>query len=141
MNKIKNTLILSGSAINGLVTLGAIQFLIDQNVINLQKINKYIGTSSGSMISLLLSVGYSPLEIFIYLSSNDVFKNVKKFDIISLIKGSGCLKFDPLLDHLEVLLLKKIDTVPTLMEIKTIYNKDLNIITYNLTKEKNYFKL
>ena len=59
------------------------------------------------MISLLLSIGYTPLEIFIYLTSNDVFKDVKKMDIISLIKGSGCLKFDPLLDHLEVLVLKK----------------------------------
>ena len=38
MNNTKiNTLVLSGSAINGLVTLGAIQFLIDQNEINLEK--------------------------------------------------------------------------------------------------------
>ena len=67
MNNTKiNTLVLSGSAINGLVTLGAIQFLIDQNEINLENINKYIGTSSGSMISLLLSIGYTHLK-YLYI--------------------------------------------------------------------------
>ena len=63
-----DTICFSGGGTKGLVFVGAIKALVEKNVIDLSKINKYIGTSAGSIIALLLLIGYTPaeLECFLY---------------------------------------------------------------------------
>ena len=111
-----NTLVLSGGALNGFSTLGAVQFLLDNKIIETKNIRKYIGTSSGSMISYLLAIGYTPVEIFIFLCQNKLFKNVKQFDFLSLVKGTGYVNFKDIHNILEVLTMKKIDYICHIMQ-------------------------
>lgn len=134
-----NTLVLSGGALNGFSTLGAVQFLLDNKIIETKNIRKYIGTSSGSMISYLLAIGYTPVEIFIFLCQNKLFKNVKQFDFLSLVKGTGYVNFKDIHNILEVLTMKKIDYIPTLHELHEIFDVELIIPTYDLTSQKRIY--
>ena len=59
-----DTLVLSGGSSKGILILGALQYAQDNFLLN--KINKYIGTSVGSIICFLLLIGYTPIEIMIY---------------------------------------------------------------------------
>ena len=70
-NNSYDTIVLWGSSINGLVLIGALQFLYENN--KLLIIDNYIGTSSGRIISYLLIIGYKSIDIIIYLISNNVF--------------------------------------------------------------------
>lgn len=137
--EIIDTLILSGEAINGFMTLGSLQFLLDYEVFNVKNIRKYIATSSGSMISYLLSIGYTPVELYVFLCSNDVFRNLKDFDFMSLIKGTGCIKFTAIEQLLEILTLKKLDHIPTLKDIYDKFNVTLIFTTYNMSLQKREF--
>jgi NTE family protein len=58
------TLVLSGGGTRGIIHLGAINF-IEQN--NLANFNTYIGTSVGAIIIVLLAIGYTSGEIFQFL--------------------------------------------------------------------------
>ncbi len=61
--KYYKTLVLSGGAMRGVYLLGALNGL----KIKINKISTFIGISSGSIICFLLSIGYTPYEIFISL--------------------------------------------------------------------------
>ena len=62
-DKTIDTLCFSGGGTKGLVFIGSVKALIDKNIIILQNIKKFIGTSAGSIISFLLSINYTPEEI------------------------------------------------------------------------------
>ena len=63
-----DTLVLSGGSSKGILTLGALQYCYDNFLLN--KIETYVGTSSGAIISFLLIIGYSPIEIMVYICCN-----------------------------------------------------------------------
>lgn len=75
------TLILSGGGIDGIAHLGAIKYLEDNNLID---IDTYICTSVGSIIGLLLSVGYKSNELyeFIYNFNMSVLRNIDLSNLI-----------------------------------------------------------
>jgi predicted patatin/cPLA2 family phospholipase len=101
--------------------------LVTHNYINLDKINKYTGTSFGAIFCFLLSIGYNTEELLIY------FKNFKKKDMdIDL--------------NLELFLSKYgfndgnsyMDIVDTLFKLKTKL-RDINFIDLEIfTKKKIY---
>ena len=62
-----DTLVLSGGIVNGITTLGELQYMWDHN--KLKNIKKYYGTSVGSIISYLLIIGYEPVEILLNIIS------------------------------------------------------------------------
>lgn len=133
-DKIFDTLVLSGESADGIITLGALQYLYDSKI--LDNINTYIGTSSGTMCNYLLAIGYSPIEILVYLESNNVFQNIQQLDFIQFIKGNGCIQFNKIIKHLEILSKNKINKVPTLFELWNDYKKKLVVTTYNLSLQK-----
>ena len=59
-----DTIVLSGGSIHGIIVLGCIQYMIDNNILN--KINIYIGTSIGSIIAYLLAIGCTPIDIIVF---------------------------------------------------------------------------
>ena len=129
-----DTLVLSGESADGIITLGALQYLHDHHM--LDNIHTYIGTSSGTMCNYLLAIGYSPIEILIYLESNNVFENIQQLDFIQFIKGNGCIQFNKIIKHLEILSNNKIHKVPTLLELWKEHKKKLIVTTYNLSLQK-----
>ena len=55
------TLVVSGGSTKGILFLGALHFFYLKG--SLDQINSYFGTSVGSIICLLLAVGYHPLDL------------------------------------------------------------------------------
>jgi NTE family protein len=124
MNKF-NSLVLSGCSTKGITALGALQYIYDENYH--RSITNFIGTSSGSIISYLLSIGYTPLEIIVYLCTENVGEEFG-FDIVSFMNGEGATKFKEVEKHLEILTILKLGKRVTLSEIKELTNNNFTCI-------------
>lgn len=128
-----DTIVLSGGSVNGISILGALQYLKDNNMIN--NIKTYIGTSVGSIIVYLLVIGYSPIEIIVYLCThNYLFEKLKCFDIVTASRGEGATSFIHISEQLEKMTIEKTGRLLTMKDIETIYNKKFICVTYNMTK-------
>jgi predicted acylesterase/phospholipase RssA len=60
-------LVLSGAAINGLMQVGILDYLIETNVFKMSDIKSIYATSAGALISILLLIGVSISEIKEYI--------------------------------------------------------------------------
>jgi predicted acylesterase/phospholipase RssA len=129
-----DTLVLSGSCTHGIATLGALQNAVDKGL--LTKVDKYIGTSSGSMICYLLAIGYTPVEIIVHICTNQLLEKMQHFNLVGMVHGSGATSFSPIHEQLEKMSISKIGYLPTIGEIKDKLGKKLVIVTYNLTQQK-----
>ena len=58
-----DTICMSGGGIKGFSFVGALDYLNNIKYIDIKKISNWVGTSAGSILSLLLSIGYTPIEI------------------------------------------------------------------------------
>ena len=75
-----DTLVLSGGSSKGILILGALQYAYDNFLLN--NIDIYVGTSCGAIIGYLLAIGYTPLEIIVYICSNQLMGKIVHFYII-----------------------------------------------------------
>lgn len=141
MIKKYDTLVLSGNSTNGIVTLGALQYLYDNKLIIPNEIKNFIGTSSGSIISLLLFVGYTPLELLTFTCVEKIFKKFACFNVSNvLLYGKSLMKFEPIQNILETLIKDKLGFIPTIKQIEQYNNnKRLFFTTYNLTTNKREY--
>lgn len=71
--KYKN-LVLGGGSIKGISTLGAIQCLMDEKLLDLKKLGAIAGTSIGSLIALLIVLDFSIEEIWQFILNIDIKK-------------------------------------------------------------------
>lgn len=128
-------LCLSGGGANGLIQLGCLHYMFFYG--KLDSIKHYIGTSVGSIICLLLIVGYTPMEIFDNVSNmkNKIFYG----GIKSLKDNWGASNIDNLINEIEKLIIKKINCIPTLKELSKITGKNLCIVCSNLTDFKTEY--
>ena len=128
-----DTMVLAGGSLNNITILGSLQYLKDNNMIN--NIQTYIGTSSGAIICYLLIIGYTPIEIIVYLCiNNQLFEKLKCFDLLNAIRGEGGVSFLYIADQIEKMTIEKIGRLLTLKDLETIYKKRLICVTYNVTK-------
>ena len=86
MPTIKN-LVISGGGIHGISFLGAIKYLDENNILN--DIEQYVGTSAGSMISLLLLIGYKYQELYDFCLSFDMEKIVDNPNLDNFLNNHG----------------------------------------------------
>ena len=84
-----DTLCFSGGGTKGLVFIGALKALIQKNVINLDKIKKFIGTSAGALIAFLLCIGYTNHEIEEFVLNFDFKKLEPDVDCDNLFCNYG----------------------------------------------------
>lgn len=130
-----DTLVLAGGGPKGILTLGALQYCYDNNM--LKNVKTYIGTSIGAIIAYLLAINYTPIEIIVYLCANQqLFDKLNEFNILSFIRGNGACSFNMLNEILEKATIDKIGYFPTLQDIKNKFNKNLILSTYNVTENK-----
>lgn len=66
MEKIEH-IVLSGGGIGGIVEYGAIKYLIKQNIISMSNIKSFYGTSIGSVMAILFSIGLPFSDVDDYL--------------------------------------------------------------------------
>lgn len=127
-----NTLVLSGNGTNAPCTLGALQLLYEQKILCAQSLSSYYGTSSGSIIGTLLALGFEPLDILTYVCVNRCYSKVSGINLAN-ITGGGLLNFDTIESELTDIIISKVGYVPTLEDVKTLFDKTLVVVTYNLT--------
>lgn len=128
MNKEYDTLILSGGGLKGFSILGSLQYLYDNE--NMQNIKKYVGCSVGTIISVLLILGYQPNEILSEFISNQSLDDVN-INIIQGIQGKGFLDFDEITSIFEHMVKKKTGKIINLSELEERYKCKLLSIAYN----------
>ena len=130
-------LVLSGGSVKGFSQLGAIQYFIDKQLLD---IDTYVGTSCGTIVSYLLIIGYTPAEIISYICTKNAMENiVSEFDIMTMINGKGLTDFN-LQQILEKMTIDKIGHLLTMKEMYEKYGKDFTCTAYNLTlKKTEYF--
>jgi predicted acylesterase/phospholipase RssA len=81
-----DTLVLSGGSIRGIAQIGALHCLDTHGM--LTGIRCIAGTSAGSMVGLLVCVGYTPIELFDLMKQIDL-KKAQSANPITLIKKYG----------------------------------------------------
>tara|TARA_Y100000114_G_C11716922_1_gene306461 strand:+ start:22 stop:852 length:831 start_codon:yes stop_codon:yes gene_type:complete len=131
---IYNKLILSGGGIKGLITLGSLQYFYDKKLLN--NVNEFIGTSVGSIICFLLSIGYTPIELIVSICTTRIFEKVNTIDIISLSNNEGGIDWNIINEYLETLTINKIGKLITLKELYDEFGKNFTAVTFNYTDKK-----
>lgn len=124
-----DTLVLGGSSTNAILTLGALQLLYEAN--ELKDVVNYIGTSSGSILSLLLCVGYSPIDIICRICCEKAYGKIGAFNISNVFSGKGLMTFDAISSFMSYMIVEKLGYVPTLDEL----TPNLTCVTYNVTDD------
>jgi NTE family protein len=132
-----DTLVLSGGSSKGIMTLGALQYLYDNFLI--KNVKNYIGTSAGAMICYLLAIGYTPIEIIVYICKNQLLEKMQHFNIVAMINGVGAVSFNNIHEHLEKMTIEKIGYLPTISDLKTKFEKTFICATYNITEDKTEY--
>jgi len=125
-----DTLVLPGGGIRGFYLLGAIQALLDADLLD---VKIYVGTSVGTIISYLLAIGYTPVEIVSSLYTNKWLEKMQYFNLVAMINGNGATSFTSIYEALEKLTLNKIGHLLTLGKLKEEFGKTLVCTTYNMT--------
>jgi NTE family protein len=58
-----DTICMSGGGIKGFSFIGVLDYLNNINYLDINKINNIVGTSAGSILVLLLALGYNMLDL------------------------------------------------------------------------------
>ena len=132
-----DTLVISGGSSKGILTLGGLQYAYDNYILN--NINTYIGTSSGAMICFLLLIGYTPIEIIIYICTHQLLEKMQHFNVVAMLNGNGAMSFGNIYEQIEKMTIDKLGYLPTFEDIHKKYNKTLICVTYNLTDNKTEY--
>ena len=132
-----DTIVLAGGSAKSIVTLGALQYIYD-NYLH-RNLKYYIGTSAGAMICYLLIIGYTPIEIIVYICTEQLLEKMQNFNVFSLVQGRGASSFNVIQEQLEKMTILKIGYLPTLKDLKTNFNKELVCTSYNLTESRTVF--
>jgi predicted acylesterase/phospholipase RssA len=131
------TLCFSGGGIKGLSFIGALEKLIEKKIINMFEIRKFVGTSAGSILAFLLTLGWEIEEIkefvynFNFRKLNGEINSIVFFEEYGIQDG----------DRLKLLFIKFLDSKLNVKDInfKDLYEKTkkkLIIIGTNLSKGK-----
>lgn len=132
-----DSIILSGGAVKGFALLGALQYLVDNQ--QLTECHTFIGTSIGAILSYLICIGYSPVEVMVIFCQTNWLRKLANFDVYNVVQGSGALSYSILNEMLEKLTVRKIGKFITLRELWDEFGKKLVCCTYNYTKNQEEF--
>ena len=132
-----DTLCLSGGGINGLDMMGSLKYLDDNNIIKINKIKKFIGTSVGTLINILLLIGYNINTIIKIVYKLDLDKIQMEFDLDNLIDNFGIDNGSKIISIIQTLIFNKLGIYDlTFKELYNKTNKKFNIIVVNFTKKQ-----
>lgn len=143
IEKIKNIsgVVFAGGGTNVNALLGMYKCLCDYNIISNKNIKTLIGTSAGSILALCFAMNFKSIDSLNFYSefkfSENVYNSLKNISITDSILNKGILSNNILLNCLENIFIKYNDgIIPTLLDIKNKYDKELVCVTYNMTKNK-----
>jgi predicted acylesterase/phospholipase RssA len=102
-------LVLSGGSIKSISQVGAIKKLIDEKLLDLSKLKSLAGTSAGSLIGLLIVLGFNIDEIWNFIYYLDM-GNMVKPDILLFLRKCGVETGQIIYNLIEEILTKKTGT-------------------------------
>jgi predicted acylesterase/phospholipase RssA len=130
-------LVISGGGTNYIAMLGALHYLFEKQ--SFQDIRRYIGTSIGAVLSLLLAIGYTPNIIYdISLRYNfSSLNEIKSDDVLSIFDNLGITTGEKLLKILIIFLkYKNISPDITFEQLFILFQKELVVIAWCVDDQK-----
>ena len=133
-----SSIVLSGGVFKAVSIIGVIKYLEDNHLI--KNLKTLVGTSAGSVICFLLSIGFDSNEIKTFLMEILADESINQFDINNICNVFDSYSIDSS-DKLERIFKKAIykklyKEDITFMEHAKIFGKHLIICVSNLTKEQ-----
>lgn len=129
-----DSMCVGGAGVRGIYELGALHTFYSSPRVDMTKIRTFIGTSIGAVIVLLMSIGYTPMEIFHYVTKIDKWIDFKSIDVLGFNKDFGLFDIRVLIDHAKFLIEKKFRYVPTLRQLYELTGKRFVATVVNVTK-------
>jgi NTE family protein len=132
-----NTLCFSGGAIKGISFIGAIQELIKLEYFKLENINKLVGCSIGSLIAVLITLGYNMDELYNITLNYNFSKVEPRLELDKFICYGGFNDGIYIFNIIKKFLKNKnFDVNINLKQLYNLTNKELVFITTNFTHGK-----
>lgn len=132
-----DVVLLSGGGIKGVGELGVLNYYYEKGLLDLRYVKEFVGTSIGSLISLLMVCGYSPMEIFTKVYTTTSFFNVKDFNnILEIFSKYGIMTINPLIEIVEEMVIQKFGKLPTLSELRYLTGKIFTAVAVNVNKSR-----
>lgn len=121
-------LVLPSGGVKGLYIIGAVQYLYEK--IGLDHIQSYYGTSIGSIIAGLLIIGYSPIEILVWICVQKIMSHlISSFNISKLLTDKRMIDSSVFVHLLSDMITKKVGFIPTMGELYSKFKKRLCVVT------------
>ena len=137
-----DAVILSGGGTKAISQLGVTHFYHELGVLDPEYATDFAGTSAGSIITLLLACGYSPMEIFteVYSIHNFFKPGSGSANFFDVIKDFGLISIKPAFELVENMIIRKLGKIPTLRELFLERGKRYYATAVNLSKMRlEYF--
>lgn len=129
-----DSIVLEGGGMYGFYQLGALSYLQENGYLNNLKV--YSGSSVGALLCYMLIIGFSPIEILLYLLKNEITTKTKQtLNIKKILENKGIFDFSLIRNSLIDVTYQKIGKEITMSDIKKMFNKTLVICTFNYTKK------
>lgn len=130
-----DTLVLAGGGLKGFSIIESINQLVINKIIKLQNIKNFYATSVGTIVSLLLSIGYNMDELTFFTNNFNFNKLSDDIDVTDLFENFGLSSGKSIMSVIQTLLFEKTGFYDiTFKELKDLYGKNICIITTNITK-------
>ena len=130
-----DTICLSGGGIKGFSFIGALDYLQNKSYIDINKINNWVGTSAGSMISYLFTLGYSIHDIGDFILDFNFQTLESEISIDGLLESHGLNNGIKIMVFLSSFLKVKYDLEDiNFIDHFKLTNKKLTIIGTNFSK-------
>jgi predicted acylesterase/phospholipase RssA len=132
------SIVLGGGGTRCIATIGAMQYLYDSFRMHIDgrlATTRFVGTSAGAIICLLLAVGYTPVELMVHLCTRNVLEALLPLDFVSLVTGNGAIPYSRLNVSIRNMVGEKCNPDITLLELHNM-GRDLVCTTYNMTDNK-----
>jgi NTE family protein len=124
---------LSSGGIKGIIMLGSLNYYYDKKT--LDNVKYYSGTSAGSIIAMLLAVGYSPMEILGFTCSDEITRQLSNFNIMNITNIHGIYHNSILKNFIDEKIRIKLEgKSPTFYEYYKQYGKYLLIPVYCISE-------
>jgi predicted acylesterase/phospholipase RssA len=138
-----DSIVISGGGAKGIMAVGVLKKLYDNNPQVFKKVDTFCGTSIGSVITLLMCLDFTLDEIYMILTAKLVpalIAGVMSITIATMKKNYGVVDVNVMFSILEDEIFDKSQSIPTLEEIHSLYGKDFICTGYNLSENKlEYF--
>ena len=133
-------IVIAGGGTNVFNLLGCIKYCIDNDIINMNLIDTFIGTSAGSFVCTFLALNFNiedAINLYVNYISKKLNFNFKNLYITERLNQKSIHPNKLLIESYEMLFIKYRDgNIPTLLDIKNTYGKNIIYTVFNITKNK-----